>query len=75
MSGRFTGRLERLDVEGGPWVLHATDGATYHLVGDLGPARRLLGRRVRVHGRLAPDVMTSAQVGPVVEVASVEPDD
>ncbi|MCB0907250.1 MAG: hypothetical protein KDB63_09055 [Nocardioidaceae bacterium] len=56
-------------------MLHAADGTTYHLVGDLGAAHRLLGRPVRVHGRLAPDVVTSAQVGPVVEVSSVEPDD
>ncbi len=56
-------------------MLHTPDGTTYHLVGDLGRASRLLGRPVCVHGRLAPDVVTTAQVGPVIEVSSVEPDD
>jgi len=71
ISGSFTGVLARLEIEGGPWVLQVPDGPTYQLVGDLSPARLLLGLTVRVTGRLAPEVMTTAQVGPVVEVSQI----
>jgi len=67
--------LVRLEVEGGPWVLRVPDGPTYQLVGDLSPARLLRGMTVRVTGRLAPEVMTTAQVGPVVEVTEIVRDD
>ncbi len=52
-------------------MLQVPDGPTYQLVGDLSPARLLLGTTVRVTGRLAPEVMTTAQVGPVVEVSGI----
>jgi hypothetical protein len=63
--------LARLEVEDGPWVLQVPDGPTYHLLGDLSAGRLLLGRRVRVVGRLNPEIVTSAQVGPVLEVTEV----
>ena len=67
--------LARLEIEGGPWVLRVPGGPTYQLVGDLSPARPLLGLTVSVTGRLAHEVMTTAQVGPVVEVSEIVRDD
>ena len=71
MSGQYVGVLARLEVEDGPWVLQVPAGPTYHLLGDLSAGRPLLGRRVRVTGRVNPDVLTSAQVGPVLEVTEI----
>ena len=71
LSGQYVGLLARLEVEGGPWVLLVPDGPTYHLLGDLSAGLPLLGRRVQVTGRLNPDVLTSAQVGPVLEVTEI----
>lgn len=65
--------LARLEVEDGPWVLQVAAGPTYHLLGDLSAGRALLGRRVRVTGRVNPDIVTSAQVGPVLEVTEISP--
>jgi hypothetical protein len=71
LSGQYVGLLARLEVEGGPWVLQVPAGPTYHLLGDLSAGLTLLGRQVRVTGRLNPDVLTSAQVGPVLEVTEI----
>lgn len=75
LSGVFRGTLTRLEVEQGPWVLEADAGARYELLGVPMTATRLAGQVIRVTGRLAADVMTSAQVGPVIEVADIVADD
>ncbi len=79
-----TGVVRRLEVEGGVWVLEvevvdgvsgvagvgAADGGRLQLLGEVDPG--WAGLSVVVTGVLRPDLMTTAQVGPVLVVARVE---
>lgn len=67
----MTGRVELLEIEGGCLVLRVgTQG--YQLLGvDRQSARP--GTTVTVRGRIRTDVMTTCQVGPVLEVAEIRP--
>lgn len=67
----LTGRVERLPVEGGPWVLTAEDGSTWQLVPERGDdpvaqATAIPSGRVRVTGVWDPRAQGSAQVGPLL---------
>jgi formylmethanofuran dehydrogenase subunit C len=64
----WRGKLERADVEGGVWLLHARDGTTYSLRGDV-PAR-LAGSDVVVEG-VADDRMGIDMSGPAIAVRHV----
>lgn len=67
----MTGRVEFLDIEGGCLVLRV-DGQAYQLVGvDRETARP--GTTVTVRGRVRTDLLTTCQVGPVLQVAEIHP--
>jgi hypothetical protein len=67
-----SGILRRLDIEGRALVLDADDGTTYELAFPPGwTVEPEAGARVRVRGHLAPDVVTTTMVGPVLEVTSI----
>lgn len=63
------GTVRLLDLEGGVRVLALDSGEQLELVGDV-PVTSL-GRRCLVRGRLRPELMTTAQVGPVLEVVEL----
>jgi hypothetical protein len=67
----MTGRVELVEIEGGCLVLRV--GAQgYQLVGvDQRSARP--GTTVTVRGRIRNDLVTTCQVGPVLEVAEIRP--
>jgi hypothetical protein len=70
MSMTVEGTVERVRIGVGTWVLRA-EGQTYELYkapSDLLQA----GATVRVKGKIREDVMTTAMVGPVLEVQSFE---
>lgn len=73
-SVTVAGVVRWLDLEGGVWVLDPRDGADsggrLQLLGLVEPG--WAGREVVLTGVLRPDVMTTAQVGPVLEVAAGE---
>lgn len=63
----WSGTIQFLDLEGGVWVLTTATGQRYQL---FRAPRELLqeGLGVTVTGQIREDVMTVAQVGPVLEV-------
>jgi hypothetical protein len=67
----LTGRVEKLDVEGGCLVLRV-GSQTYQLLGG-DPVVLQPGNEARVTGILRPDLTTVCQVGPVLDVVSSQP--
>ncbi|MEN9205922.1 MAG: hypothetical protein Q6J68_03010 [Thermostichales cyanobacterium SZTDM-1c_bins_54] len=65
----WTGTVEFLDLEGGVWVLTTPTGQRYQL---FRAPRELLkeGLSVTITGQLRQDMLTTAQVGQVLEVSS-----
>jgi hypothetical protein len=63
----WSGTIQFLDLEGGVWVLTTATGQHYQL---FRAPRELLqeGLGVTVTGQIREDVVTVAQVGPVLEV-------
>jgi hypothetical protein len=67
---KIKGVVKLMDVEGGVWVLDTGDG-TYQLKG--GPDELYQqGRMVAITGNIRKDLMSTAMVGPVFEVESIE---
>jgi cytochrome c-type biogenesis protein CcmE len=68
----ITGTIERRDIGTGAWALVSDDGTTYQIY--KGAAKELLksGQKVKVQGQVKKDVMTTAAIGPVLEVKSFE---
>ena len=66
---KVTGKLEHSALEGGVWVLRASDGNTYQLSGI---SDELLqeGARVELEGKVDEGAMTIAMMGPVFQVKS-----
>ncbi|MDX2271483.1 MAG: hypothetical protein NW237_05970 [Cyanobacteriota bacterium] len=65
----YVGQIEFLDIEGGVWVLTVDSGRHYAL---FRAPKELLkeGLKVSIKGQVKPDMVTAAQVGPVLEVSS-----
>ncbi|WP_144119412.1 DUF5818 domain-containing protein [Catellatospora sichuanensis] len=66
-----SGRVERVELEGGCTVLRADNGTTYQLMGG-DPNVVKPGATVLVKGRLRTDIMTICQMGPVLEVVTAQ---
>jgi Protein of unknown function (DUF5818) len=67
-----TGRVERVDVEGGCLVLRADSGRTFELAGG-DPAVVAPGARVTITGTVRTDAATICQLGPVFDVTAARP--
>jgi hypothetical protein len=65
------GTVERLEVEGGCWVIRSADGKQYEPMG-LTEEFRQNGLRVRAVIRIRPDMASICQVGTIAEVVSIE---
>ncbi len=65
----YSGTIQFLDIEGGVWVLTLPSGQHYAL---FRAPKELLqeGLEVTIQGQLKEDMVTVAQVGPVLEVKS-----
>jgi len=72
MSIKIKGTIERRDIGMGAWALVGEDGQTYEIM--RGADKNLLqqGQKAEVTGDLREDVMTTAMIGPVLEVKSFE---
>ena len=70
MSITVKGTIERRDIGVGAWALVTKEGTTYQIM--RGADKKLLqsGQKVEVTGKVREDVMTSAMIGPVLEVNS-----
>lgn len=71
MSIELEGTIERQDLGAGAWALISTEGQTYELFRAPHDLRQP-GLRVRVTGDLREDVMTTAMIGPVLQVKQFE---
>jgi cob(I)alamin adenosyltransferase len=65
---KLTGRVAYRDIETGVWVLEGDDGTTYQLAGGDRKIKKD-GHRIEVEGDVDRNVLTSAMVGPVFNVA------
>lgn len=65
----YQGKIEFLDIESGVWVLTVSSGTHYAL---FRAPKDLLqeGLEVTIQGQVKEDMLTVAQVGPVLEVKS-----
>jgi len=72
MSVQVEGTVKKSMMGMGTWTLAADNGQTYEI--HKGAPNGLLedGKKVRVKGVVRDDVMTTAMVGPVLEVQSFE---
>ena len=70
---RATGTVEKTEVGVNCWRLAAEDGASYELRTDQAPAALLEhGRKVTVVLKPRTDLMSSCQVGKLVDVVRIE---
>lgn len=66
-----TGRVEIVELEGGCKVLRTSANKTFELK-DGDPAILKAGAQVTVRGRIRSDIATICQMGPVLEVVSIQ---
>lgn len=66
---RYTGTLEREDLEGGTWTLRTRDGNRYTLYGDV--PNHLAGGEVEVEGD-AEEAFGIGMAGPAITVKQVK---
>lgn len=64
---KLEGKLEHSALEGGVWVLRATDGNTYQLL-NMDPALLQEGARVEVEGDADGNTMSFAMMGTPFQV-------
>ncbi|WP_341525347.1 hypothetical protein WKK05_22455 [Nostoc sp. UHCC 0302] len=72
MSITLTGTIERRNIGIGAWALVTDEGDTYEIL--RGADKNLLkaGQKAKVKGQVREDIMTTAMIGPVLEVKSFE---
>ncbi|MCJ8283425.1 MAG: hypothetical protein MJK14_27480 [Rivularia sp. ALOHA_DT_140] len=72
MSIKVKGTVERRDIGMGAWAFVSEDGKTYEIM--RGADKNLLqsGQKAEVTGDVREDVMTTAMIGPVLEVKSFD---
>jgi hypothetical protein len=66
---KYTGTVQRTDLEGGHWTLVTDQGVVYQLTGGGADLLRD-GVRAEVEGRIADQQMGIAMVGDLLEVKS-----
>jgi hypothetical protein len=72
MNITITGTIERREIGMGAWALVTDEGVTYEIL--RGADKNLLkaGQTVKIKGQVREDIMTTAMIGPVLEVKSFE---
>lgn len=72
MSITVTGTIERRDIGTGAWALVTDEGVTYEILRGADKSLLKQGQKVKVTGQVREDIMTTAMIGPVLEVKSFE---
>ena len=72
MSIKVTGKIERRNIGMGAWALVAEDGTTYEILRGADKELLQAGQTASITGKIRDDVMTTAMIGPVLEVESFE---
>ena len=68
----LTGTIQHRDIGAGAWALVTDEGVTYEIL--RGADKDLLkpGQKAKIKGQVREDIMTTAIIGPVLEVKSFE---
>jgi hypothetical protein len=72
MSVTVEGKVQHSDMGTGTWALVSNQGETYEIHHDAPENLLQEGLKVRVKGEIREDVMTTAMIGPVLEVKNFE---
>ncbi|OUL24459.1 MULTISPECIES: hypothetical protein [unclassified Nostoc] len=72
MSTTVTGTIQHRDIGTGAWALVTDDGVTYEIPRSVDKKLLKEGQKAKVTGQVREDVMTTAMIGPVLEVKSFE---
>lgn len=72
MSITVTGTIQRRDIGMGAWALVSDEGTTYEIPRSTDKKLLQSGQKAKVTGKIRDDVMTTAMIGPVLEVNSFE---
>ncbi|MEA5572332.1 hypothetical protein [Calothrix sp. UHCC 0171] len=72
MSITVTGTIQRRDIGMGAWALVSDEGTTYEIPRSADKKLLQSGQKAKVTGKIRDDVMTTAMIGPVLEVNSFE---
>jgi len=72
MNTTVTGTIEHRDIGMGVWALVTDDGITYEMPRSVDKKLLKVGQKAKVTGKVREDVMTTAMIGPVLEVTSFE---
>jgi hypothetical protein len=72
MSITVTGTIQRRDIGMGAWALVTDEGNTYEILKSADKNLLKAGQTAKVTGQVREDIMTTAMIGPVLEVTSFE---
>ncbi|MDH6060166.1 hypothetical protein NWP17_06905 [Chrysosporum bergii ANA360D] len=72
MSITVTGTIQRRDIGIGAWALVTDEGNTYEILKSADKNLLKAGQTAKVTGQVREDIMTTAMIGPVLEVTSFE---
>lgn len=72
MSTTVTGTIQHRDIGTGAWALVTDDGVSYEIPRSADKKLLKAGQKAKVTGQVREDVMTTAMIGPVLEVKSFE---
>ncbi len=67
----ITGEIRRISLEGGAWIIQADDSTRYQPL-NLGEQYQEDGLKVHIIAEKKPDRMSFLQIGPIVEIKSIE---
>lgn len=72
MNVTITGTIERRNIGLGAWAFVTEDGVTYQIPKSADKNLLKSGQKAKVTGQVRNDLMTTAMIGPVLEVDDFE---
>ncbi|MFN7515389.1 MAG: hypothetical protein ACK5QF_02130 [Dolichospermum sp.] len=72
MNVTITGTIESRNIGLGAWAFVTEDGVTYQIPKSADKNLLKSGQKAKVTGQVRNDLMTTAMIGPVLEVHSFE---
>ncbi|MFN5952904.1 MAG: hypothetical protein ACK6A9_12190 [Dolichospermum sp.] len=72
MNVTISGTIERRNIGLGAWAFVTEDGVTYQIPKSADKNLLKSGQKAKVTGEVRNDLMTTAMIGPVLEVHSFE---
>ncbi len=73
MTVSVKGTINKVDIGPGAWAIKSEDGKTYQIFMRNFPKELLVeGSKILINGKIRDDIMTTAMIGPVLEMESYE---